>query len=139
MSLSVFIDLPGVTRARASELDRSADLAGIPLSFSLPRREGDRVSVEMVHLRDDPSIASETLDHSQGWPQDPSVRRWLQRAMEFLAANAPEHRFRFHAGWTEHEPTSEVELGFDEFLERIASGRLRAQDLYVVQVGKHPR
>ncbi len=67
----------------------------------------------MKDLRDDPSIGSETLDHPDAWPQDPRVRDWLARAMQFLGEHAPERRFVFQAGWNEQAPTGAVELGLE--------------------------
>jgi len=86
------IQVPGLTQEAARELDRRADLAGLPLLFIPPRpqtrwRAARRAHVEMTDLRDDPSVASEALDHPDGWPQDRDVRERMRRA---IGENAPE-------------------------------------------------
>jgi hypothetical protein len=139
MSCTIVIRLPGLTRAVAEDLARRADLAGAPFAFIRVRRHGflwrheDVVlSAGLVDLADDPSIASESLDFEQGWPQDPDVREWLDRAMRFLGEHAPAGAFAFHAGWTEHQNPETVAIGLDAFLERIASGGLKSNELYDV-------
>jgi hypothetical protein len=138
VSLTIDIELPGLTRDSAIALDRAADLAGTPLEFRGPRK-GGRIrgprpaSVVMRDLRDDPSIASEALDHSEGWPQAQPVREWLIRVARFLAEHAPEGGFRFRAGWGDHQPSGVVELDIDAFLDAIAAGELQADRLYEVR------
>jgi hypothetical protein len=87
----------------------------------------------MENLREDPSLASETLDHPGGWPQDVATRQWLVRAMRFLGENAPERKFTFHAGWPEQRPTSTTEIELTTFLEIVAAGRMGADELYDVR------
>lgn len=139
MSNSIEIEMPGVTRVAASELDRRADLAGMPFTFIPPRPAkrwaSERPSrVVMEDLREDPSIASETLDHPEGWPEDAAVRQWLEQAARFLGDNAPEQRFSFRAGWGDNQrPTSDGETELADFLEMVAAGRLRADDRYTIR------
>jgi hypothetical protein len=45
--------------------------------------------VELIDLREDPSIGSETLGFQDGWPHDPHVRAWFLGAMRFLARARP--------------------------------------------------
>ena len=141
MSLFIEIELPGLTREVAIDLDRRADLAGAPFSFVTPRaptrwRAARRAYVGMEDLREDPSIGSETLDHPEGWPKDNHVRAWLEQAIRFLGTNAPEQRFTFHAGWPEHRATSTQTLDLADFLELIVSGRIRSAQRYDVGLGK---
>jgi hypothetical protein len=140
MSCSIVISLPGLSEEVASELERRAELAGAPFTFRqswraglLWRRREVRLGAELADLRDDPCIASESLDCEHGWPQDPRVREWFARAMRFLGENAPEGRFVFHAGWNEHDDAAiSVDLGLEAFLERIAAGGLRSDETYAV-------
>jgi hypothetical protein len=87
----------------------------------------------MTDLREEPSIASETLDHPDGWPDDMVVREWLQRAMRFLGENAPERHFTFHAGWPEQRATSIAQMDLESFLETIAAGGLQTNQRYEVR------
>lgn len=138
MSNSIVIEMPGLTRAVAIDFDRRAQLAGAPFAFFPPRPGGwlaaERPArVVMEDLREDPSIASETLDHPDGWPQSDEVRQWLARAARFLGHGSPEQRFTLQAGWGDNErqaPDSEIELA--AFVEMIAAGRLRADEQYAV-------
>jgi hypothetical protein len=139
MSCTIDIDLPGLTRDVAEDLARRSDLAGAPFTFLRVWREGflwrrRRVLVraELVDLESDPSIASESLDFEDGWPQDPDVREWLGRAMRFLGEQAPRDGFVFHAGWTEHQNPVIVPLDLAAFLDRIAIGALRSSERYDV-------
>ena len=141
MSSSIEVTLPGLTREAAVELDRRADLAGLPLAFVPPRPAGRfRASrpalVELQDLREDPSIASETLDHPEGWPQDDSVREWLERAVRFLGECAPEDRFMFRAGWGDSPPGSTIDTNLTTFLAKISAGELRSDQLYDVRIGR---
>jgi hypothetical protein len=136
MSCDILISLPGLTRAVAEDLARRADLAGAPFAFLQVRRHGFLwrqeeviLSAELTDLASDPSIASESLDFEQGWPQDPDVREWLERAMRFLGEHAPGGGFAFHAGWTELQNPDTVAIGLDAFLDRIASGGLKSNEL----------
>lgn len=88
----------------------------------------------MADLREDPCIASEALDHPEGWPQAQPVRDWLVRAIRFLAEHAPDGRFTFRAGWGDHQRTGTVELDFDAFLASIADGTLQADRRYEIRV-----
>jgi hypothetical protein len=145
MSCLIHISMPGLTCKAARELDRRAHVAGAPFQFKPPRRSGflRRIDqpgvVVMKDLSEDPAIGSETLDHSDGWPQDGRVQDWLVRAMRFLGENAPEHRFIFQAGWNEHTPTGEVELDLEAFVASIRVGRLRVWDRYDVRVTDRTR
>ena len=87
----------------------------------------------MLDLRDDPSVASEALDHPEGWPQDRDVREWMRRAMTFLGENAPEGRFAFQAGWLDHQREFQAEVSLETFLDVIATGGLRADQEYRVR------
>jgi hypothetical protein len=88
----------------------------------------------MEDLREDPSIASETIDYPEGWPQDAAVREWLERAASFLGDNAPEQRFTFQAGWGDNErPKTNGEIELAAFVEMIAAGQLRADRRYAVR------
>ena len=88
----------------------------------------------MGDLREDPSIASEALDHPEAWPQAGPVQDWLIRAVRFLGEHAPDGRFAFRAGWGDHKRTGVVELDLDGFLASIAAGMLQADRRYEVRV-----
>ena len=141
MSCAIVIDVPGLTLDLAEELDRRADLECVPLRFVAESRTGlarMRVArhplVALQDLREDPSIASDTADSEFAWPISPEVRRWLTDAVRFLGAVAPEGRFSFHAGWTEHwDPSRTLELTCEEFLAMIAAGSLRSDERYHVR------
>lgn len=139
MSNEIRIEMPGLTEAVAIELGRRADLLGAPFTFVPPRRAG-RLAAErparvvMVDLREEPDIASETLDHPEGWPQSDEVRQWLERATHFLGDNAPQQRFTFQAGWGDNQrPTTKGEIDLGAFLGLIAAGQLRADERYAVR------
>ena len=138
MSHDTFIGLPGLTAELAATLDRQADLEGAPFRFTTGRPAGRRrrpepPGVMLVALRDDPSLASETLDSEHRWPQDPAVRDWLIRAAAFLGRHAPEGTFSLFSGWIEHRAESTVTLTLDEFIECIREGRLRSDEQYEVR------
>jgi hypothetical protein len=132
----------GLSRERAEELDRHARLDDAPFTFVHRRRGGILrlraqvvVGTELTDRPDDPSLASETLDHEYGWPQDPAVREWFGGAMGFLGENVPEG-FSFNAGWTGHwDPQTIVRLDLDGFLARIAGGELRSDERYDIAPG----
>jgi hypothetical protein len=141
MSMDVRISVPGLSREAAIALDRRADLTGAPIAFHPPRGEGVILKtsvgplVELIDLREDPSIGSETLGFQDGWPHDPHVRAWFAGAMRFLGESAPEGRFAFQAGWSEHFPPERtVELSLAAFLDRIQAGGLRSRERYDVRV-----
>jgi hypothetical protein len=138
LSLLIDIEMPGLTRTVAIELDRHADLTSAPFEFWPPRprrwRRDREPSVFMRDLREDLSISSETLDHPEGWPQDVIVRGWLERAMRFLGENAPDSQFTFHAGWPEQEWKSTIDTDLASFLEMVATGRIRTDEQYTVRV-----
>lgn len=138
MSLSVEIDIPGLNEHSALALDRKANTSGAP--FVAPvRRSGSRFErrrswvIDFVDLHDDPSVGSETLDHPDGWPRDKAVRVWLANAMRFLAAEVPERRFSFQAGWPEQLSSATADVSSDQFVELICSGDLKAGTRYVVE------
>ena len=86
----------------------------------------------MEHLREDPSLASETLDHPGGWPENGEVCDWLLRAFAFLGEHAPEGRFAFRAGWGDNSRAGAVGLTLAELLRRVRAAELRADELYEV-------
>jgi hypothetical protein len=88
--------------------------------------------VDLVDLDDDPSVASETLDHPAGWPQDEAVRSWLENAVHFLATEVPGGRFSFQAGWPEQLLSAAVEVSADQLIGMIRRGDLHAGTRYVV-------
>ena len=139
MTCFIRIELPGLNDDLAPALSRRADVAGVPLLF-LPgqhpfTKRGRQPSVTLNDLDEDPSIASETLDHPSGWPQSPEVRRWLTRTIEFLASSAPNQRFTFQAGWDDFAvPTvALIETELSEFIASISSGALIADQRYEVR------
>lgn len=137
MSLTVEIRLPGLTSGIAIELDREADLAGVPLQFVPPKpatrwRRAREAHVSLEDLREDPSLASETLDHPDGYPQSPEVRAWLRRALFFLAEHAPERRFSFRAGWSDYPSRGTAAIEVNSFFELLERGALRSDATYDV-------
>jgi hypothetical protein len=96
-------------------------------------------TIALVELSEDPSLASETIDHEHRWPQDPDVQEWLVRAACFLAEEAPERRFMFFSGWIEHHPATTVAMSLDAFLACIRSGTLPSDESYDVSPRPRPR
>lgn len=143
MSLTVKILLPGLTSAVATDLDRAADLADVPLHFVPPKpatrwRRAREAHVSLEDLREEPSLASETLDHPDGYPQSAEVRTWLRRALFFLAEHAPAQRFSFRAGWSDYPSRGTTAIDVDSFFELLDRGALRSDATYDVTVGDAP-
>jgi hypothetical protein len=138
MSFSVVIDIPELTEQSALAMGRKANTAGAPFrvvaqrSGSLFRRR-QSWAIGFVDLEDDPSVASETLDHPSGWPQDEAVRRWLENAMRFLVTEAPGGRLSFQAGWPEQISSSTAQASADQFVEMTRAGDLQAGVRYVIR------
>lgn len=138
MSNEIEIEIPGLTAAVAVELDRRADLFGTPFTFIPPRRTRwlaaeQEASVLVADLREEPNVASETLDHPEGWPESDEVRQWLARAARFLGDNAPQRRFTFRAGWGDHRrQMANGDIDIETFLGLIGDGRLHADERYTV-------
>jgi hypothetical protein len=138
MSLTISLRVPGLTEESAHSLSRAATLEGAPFTAvwsrggHLPRPRAGRWTIAMHDLDSDPSVASETLDHPDGWPEAPSVRDWLARAFAFLVAQAPESRFSVSAGWGDHGSGERIAVSAEALLELVNAGRLRADVTYDV-------
>jgi hypothetical protein len=137
MSHETHLHVPGLTPEIAERIAHRADFAGAPIRCE-PARDASRrheartAAIALVELSEDPSLASETIDHEHHWPQDPAVQEWLVRAARFLAEQAPERRFVFFSGWIEHHPTTTVAMSIDAFVTRIRAGSLRSDESYDV-------
>lgn len=59
-------------------------------------------------------------------------REGVGRAIEAVVVSLHEQRYlaRFSTGWLGQEPTSEVEVGLDEFRDRLFAGALRDRVVY---------
>jgi hypothetical protein len=137
MSALVEVELPGLTDAVAEAIASAAAARGAPVRAwpgdhsRLLHRHG-RPGVEIVDRAGDPSIASETLEHADGWPRDAAITALLHEALAFIGEVAPDGRFSFQAGWGDRRHPGHVELGLAELLGLVDAGGLLADVCYDV-------